>query len=418
MQKIGIIIPIYNTQDYLEQCLNSVINQTYKNLEIILVNDGSTNKQCLKIAMEFTKNDERITLIDKINGGQSTARNAGIDFLEGKYKLQFAERENQLYAFKIMNSNPLKIKKIYKGKKFDGMHCTPQLEIPQIDFLQFLDSDDWWALDCVQSCLEKSDIVDIIWYAGEAWFGKNRLDFDSNTRVISNIQFLERMIEKGINYFWCVNFVMIRWRQFEKLKIRFINHIIYEDHIFSIMLFAQVEKIYVLRKSIFYYRIRPNSTSNHNKKIGKEQISPYFEFLLKDFQNNFARTKEYFKAGSVLTYVSNLVDFIKNFPNRTIKSLLSEAFLENYYQWSLIEFSRINEDPLKFSSKISVFSNNIKKDVIKTFDKASKDEIQLWIKQELKNKLTTINTLQTQIQTLNNTLKTLKSPTAKTRLKS
>ncbi|EOI2861434.1 glycosyltransferase family 2 protein, partial [Campylobacter jejuni] len=67
MKKIGVVIPIYNVEKYLRECLDSVINQTYTNLEIILVNDGSTDEHSLNIAKEYTLKDKRITLFDKKN---------------------------------------------------------------------------------------------------------------------------------------------------------------------------------------------------------------------------------------------------------------------------------------------------------------------------------------------------------------
>ena len=77
MNKISIIIPVYNVEKYLSTCLNSVINQTYQNLEIILVNDGSTDA-CPKICEEYATKDNRIKVIHKQNGGLSDARNVGL----------------------------------------------------------------------------------------------------------------------------------------------------------------------------------------------------------------------------------------------------------------------------------------------------------------------------------------------------
>ena len=83
---ISIIIPIYNAEKYLERCLQSVITQTYKNLEIILINDGSKDNS-KKICEEFKNKDSRIRLINKENEGVSTARNNGIDLITGEYVL-------------------------------------------------------------------------------------------------------------------------------------------------------------------------------------------------------------------------------------------------------------------------------------------------------------------------------------------
>uniref|UniRef100_UPI001319BF22 glycosyltransferase family 2 protein n=1 Tax=Helicobacter trogontum TaxID=50960 RepID=UPI001319BF22 len=86
-KKVGVVIPIYNVAQYLRECLDSVINQTYKNLSVLLVNDGSTdNNESLNIAKEYVAKDSRFILIDKENGGQSTARNVGIAWFSEKYE--------------------------------------------------------------------------------------------------------------------------------------------------------------------------------------------------------------------------------------------------------------------------------------------------------------------------------------------
>ncbi len=84
MPKVSIIVPIYNMENYLNRCLDSIINQTYKDIEIILVNDGSKDNS-LKICKEYAKNDKRIILIDQKNGGVSSARNNGLDKATGEY---------------------------------------------------------------------------------------------------------------------------------------------------------------------------------------------------------------------------------------------------------------------------------------------------------------------------------------------
>ena len=84
MELVSIIIPVYNVEEYLRQCIDSVLNQTYKNLEIILVDDGSPD-QCGLICDQYSKQDLRITTLHKENGGLSSARNAGFSVSHGKY---------------------------------------------------------------------------------------------------------------------------------------------------------------------------------------------------------------------------------------------------------------------------------------------------------------------------------------------
>lgn len=115
---VSIIIPVYNVEPYLRRCVDSVLRQTYKNIEIIIVNDGSTDG-CAEICDEYGKNHANITVIHKPNGGLSSARNAGLDIAKGQYisfvdsddyileeiiehAVELLEKENaQLLAFKV-----------------------------------------------------------------------------------------------------------------------------------------------------------------------------------------------------------------------------------------------------------------------------------------------------------------------------
>ena len=86
------MIPIYNVKNYLAKCVDSILNQTYKNLEIILVNDGSTDGSEI-ICEELKKKDKRIRIINQKNGGLSSARNTGIRNANGKY-IQFVDSDD------------------------------------------------------------------------------------------------------------------------------------------------------------------------------------------------------------------------------------------------------------------------------------------------------------------------------------
>ncbi len=81
---VSIVVPVYNAENYLSECVNSIIGQSYKNLEIILVNDGSTDSS-LELCRELAKSDSRISVIDQKNNGVSSARNAGIGKCTGKW---------------------------------------------------------------------------------------------------------------------------------------------------------------------------------------------------------------------------------------------------------------------------------------------------------------------------------------------
>ena len=121
---ISVIVPVYKVEQYLDECIQSIINQTYKNLEIILVDDGSPDR-CPEMCDEYAKQDSRVKVIHQKNAGVSAARNAGIDVARGEYigfvdsddliapdmydKLYrgFGENETKLFAVKCKNKRIL-----------------------------------------------------------------------------------------------------------------------------------------------------------------------------------------------------------------------------------------------------------------------------------------------------------------------
>lgn len=104
---ISIIVPIYKVEKYLEKCVMSIIDQTYQNLEIILVDDGSPDR-CGEICEEFAKQDSRIVVLHKKNGGLSDARNAGIEVATGEYFF-FVDSDDYIH--------PQMIEILYQGIK-------------------------------------------------------------------------------------------------------------------------------------------------------------------------------------------------------------------------------------------------------------------------------------------------------------
>lgn len=95
-QLISIVVPVYNVEEYLKQCLDSILEQTYSNWELILVNDGSTDSSGL-ICQEYAEKDARIRYFEKENGGLSDARNYGIEQAQGEY-LTFVDSDDFLDA--------------------------------------------------------------------------------------------------------------------------------------------------------------------------------------------------------------------------------------------------------------------------------------------------------------------------------
>lgn len=90
--KVSVILPVYNTEKYLPECLDSLLNQTLKDIEIICINDGSTDNS-LEILQEYQANDQRIRILNQENQGAAIARNKGIQMAEGEY-LSFLDADD------------------------------------------------------------------------------------------------------------------------------------------------------------------------------------------------------------------------------------------------------------------------------------------------------------------------------------
>ena len=179
-QKISVIIPVYNTSRFLDRCVKSVIDQTYNNLEIILVDDGSTDDSA-QICDEWAKKDERIVVLHKENGGLSDARNHGIEKARGEF-LAFVDSddyiENNMYEemLRALLKNDCDISccgRYYK--KGDVITKSRCLEQPRVMTVQ----------EAIHELLINGCVEEAIWdklYKKELWkdirFPKNEVNED------------------------------------------------------------------------------------------------------------------------------------------------------------------------------------------------------------------------------------------------
>lgn len=169
-QLVSLIIPIYNVENYLKECLESVINQSYQDLDIVLIDDGSSDGS-LNIAKEYAKNDKRIFLISKKNGGLSSARNVGLEFIKGTKLREFFENENinSISSYTKTHTFEKELKQVHKKEilkhfsKIEENFIQSDLEnindliiqdLPQ-RIIHFLDSDDYLLPNCIELCIKK-----------------------------------------------------------------------------------------------------------------------------------------------------------------------------------------------------------------------------------------------------------------------
>ena len=134
--KISVIIPVYNAEEFLEESITSVLNQTFKDIELVCVNDGSKDNS-LEMLNNFAKKDSRVKVIDKPNGGCGSARNMSLDNATGEYVYFFDPDDyvlpdafEKLYNNAISNNSDLVMFKIARFR--DGEHIN--YNIPGFNF--------------------------------------------------------------------------------------------------------------------------------------------------------------------------------------------------------------------------------------------------------------------------------------------
>lgn len=134
---VSIIVPVYNAEQYLATCIDSLMNQSYKNIEVILINDGSTDNSG-KICDEYAKKDSRIKVIHQKNSGPSVARNTGINASVGNY-IQFVDSDDSIEPnmskklIEAMNEDVQLVICGYNTINMNGDNVSIQKDIPTID---------------------------------------------------------------------------------------------------------------------------------------------------------------------------------------------------------------------------------------------------------------------------------------------
>ena len=141
MPKVSVLVPVYNVDKYLEKCLNSILNQTYDNIEIILVDDGSKDDSG-KICDIYKEKDNRIKVIHKENGGVSSARNCGIDAAKGKNIFFFEKYKNNLVKRGTIITDNLSFHGLVEDSDLVKTKNQKGIVNKIKDFISFLDNND------------------------------------------------------------------------------------------------------------------------------------------------------------------------------------------------------------------------------------------------------------------------------------
>lgn len=304
---ISVIVPIYNVEKYLGKCVDSVINQTYENLEIILVDDGSLDN-CPQICDEYANLDSRIKVIHKKNGGLSDARNAGMNIATG-------------------------------------------------DYISFIDSDDYISDDFIETLYttmitENSDIAecDIVRFE------------DGTTPVIEKEdgEINSFSTEKGLSLLIAGNkFHQHVWNKLYKvefaLKIPFEKGKLNEDEFWTYQIFGQVEKVTKINKSMYFYIQRSSSIMGNKFNIRRLDALEAKAERQKYIDANFPKLSKQAKFdlfGTCIFMCQSAMKFMKGKDKKQAKMIIRNYAKENKLDDSdFILTNGSNRFWLKFANK-------------------------------------------------------------------
>ncbi|MBZ7960493.1 glycosyltransferase, partial [Campylobacter molothri] len=273
-------------------------------------------------------------------GGQSTARNVGIEYFSKEYKLKNITndiKENSLIEFSIEGNNPYEIYKVYKSSKFfKNENELLNFQTPNIDYIIFLDSDDYWELNCIEECVPRMDGVEVVWFDWKKKYdGIEEIKTDENfswmilrnRKIIHSLEWFEEMQRLNNRLFaFCIQ-GMINFIFLKKIKLKFIDKVVSEDYHFGIILFYKAQFIHILNQKLYTYRIRTNSTCSHEGKVSKESILPFTQHIYKKFQYDGHKTKLYHYIVSCIIMVKNIIKDIENHCDYRKVDILKKLFI-------------------------------------------------------------------------------------------
>lgn len=293
MHKISIIIPIYNVDKYLSACIETVIHQTYQNLEIILVNDGSTDI-CPQICDDYAAKDQRIIVIHKKNGGLSDARNAGMKIATG-------------------------------------------------DYISFVDSDDLLSLDFYQNILNaliKND-ADVVECGFVKFEKENELKEVNIKTDIFNVEIYET--ENALLQLLNGPLSIVVWNKMYKKNIvkgiEFPFGKINEDAFWTYKIFAKAKKIAKISAPLYFYRQQSTSIMGADYSLkrldGLEGQEEMIEFIKTNFPNLEYLAIKMFCNASMFHYQQlsklNHIDSQKKYRRKIFINV------KRYNKWSVLK---------------------------------------------------------------------------------
>ena len=248
---VSVIIPVYNVEGYLRECLDSVINQTLKDIEIVCVNDGSPDNS-LSIIEEYAERDSRITVVSRKNGGLSAARNSGVQHSKGKY-IYFLDSDDFIAEDALE-----KLYNISENEKLDVLYFGVQ---------NYYETEE----------MRKTDINEDNYYRRKQFF---------DSAVKGDVLF-ERFLNEDM-FICCVPFQFINREFLINSGITFKEGMLHEDELFSPQLILEAERTIVIEDKLYMRRIREDSimTTSHTHRNFIGYFIAYTTLVSKSITNS------------------------------------------------------------------------------------------------------------------------------------
>ena len=316
---ISVIVPVYNVEKYLSKCLESIINQTYQNLEIICVDDGSTDSSP-KILEEYAKKDTRIKILSQTNSGQGVTRNLAINLAKGEY-------------------------------------------------IMFVDSDDWLSLNACEVLLNKISLTN----SDFVIFGAYLFDDNKNCERIDSPywsvdEYREILKRKEVFDYKDVKDIIFKrfspWNKFYNASflkannIKFDEKLEFEDVIFHMKSFLFADRITYCQDCLYNYRLFHSSSCTERFRKGKECFdiievvgvvekflnaknafveleSPFLKWKIETYiyyYNNIFPSKKLIKNKFKNIILAEFKQIEKKYKENYICYILNDEALKNYYE--------------------------------------------------------------------------------------
>lgn len=326
MDKFTIVVPVYNAEQYIDQCISSLINQSYPNLEIILIDDGSSDKS-YEICTKYASVDKRIKLIKNCNHGVSYTRNFGIDIATGKY-ITFVDSDDWLELEAI--------------KKVSEIFAREEVDVVQTNLL--------YCTDKLKENRYPQVINDIL----------DNNSFDELKKSIISSYYLQKKMKNQLGPVRCIGGKFYKTSILKENNIHFNNNIyILEDGIFNLNIYDKIKKIYICNYLLYNYRQNPTSTTfkyNSNQFEQSNIINDILFNYIKNLNSNSVNFYMVFYLNCfelLSTYIYREQREKKYNYNKFKKNIINRFMNSNYFYVESINY--INFNYLTKKGKIILF---------------------------------------------------------------